>query len=1154
MTFVLLAACSRPTLPDPVVERAVPSFAWNGEATAITLVGRDFWPAVSVDARDGDASVNPTYRAWLEGPDAGTEEVALLGVGIVDDQHLTATVPAGLRTGVWGLTVEGPSGARVSLPSGFRVTDQQAARLVLDPPRFVWSVEEEALIGLTLVDVDDRVVELPFEVVVVGTSETGPVTVTRGSLASIRPTPSGDGIRGSLVDGRATFGVSATVPGRVDLVVAPGDPYSPVVGDSLTLAFEPGGGLEVEFTLPGPGPFVAGQPLVASARVVDEFGNPVDDPTQVSLRTTCSGWFGSTLLAGDTAVAVVPTRASSAACPEDRLVVAEPSALTGTSDPFVVEPAAAARLSVFAAPASVRAGDLVNVLVIPEDPFGNDTAWAAAMTLEDSLGGLVDSDCVTVGDTRVCTARATRAAPQVVVRAIGDDGVAGAATPIEVLPDDVVAGVSLRVGGVATAGELLPVSLSALDAYGNVIPAGATSEAFALSDERGDAVCSRMGTLADGSAAFECAFTVARPDAVLTGTLDGFVAQAPLVVQNGALAWVTVVAPPAVVAGAPSVVTFDGADAWGNPYVVQADPTLALTDDLGSFGASSVVLDALGHAEATAPFTIAGTTRVHASQAGVELGRSDQVDVAAGPTVGLRIGVGAPWAWTDEPVSVTIESVDDWGNRTALDAPATVSSGTTSAPDVALPLINGAGSTTFTWPASALPDRLSVTAGGFDGEADVIVVRRCPGGPTADLVFSAGAPAGVACATAVDGGGVTADLTGSTRGALPLATFAAAVGGDSGRLDASGLVPLTLPGVGRHPVAALAVDTAACGAEAWGEAWSAPDDGSPAGPIPLSASVAPLPVAGSTTIDVVGATDCGGAPAAFQEVLLASSGGELAGTPTGRGLALGLDAFGNASVSLDASGTPLEAPTVSVVAASASGGARGELALDVSGDSVRPVVLDAEPVGSSSALIDGFTLTFSEPLLPGSVTPANVTVGSASVTSTSIAGAVVTVTLAAPLDGALGPHLLTVAASVRDQAGNRLAGDWGAGAAPWRSAFGGAVAPPVDPTCDDVSPATSRFRPDGDDGPDEEADAVSIGVSAPVPPSWWVIEVRDEAGGLVDQDWEVPTSAADRVWWDGRGLDGAVRPPGRYEVSVAADDGLGNRSAACVVAVQLEAR
>jgi hypothetical protein len=1152
--FALLAACTRPSLPEPVVERAVPSFAWNGDVTTISLLGQDFWPQIEVDARGGGASINPTYRARLEGPDGATtpQIVPLLGVGIVDDTHLTATVPSGLPAGVWSLVVESPSSDEVFLPGGFRVTDQQAARLLLASSRLVYSAGQSATVDVKLLDVDDQVVPLPFEVVIVGTSGSGLVSLDPGTLASVRPTPSGDGLRGNLTDGRASIDVTPAAPGRVDLVVAAGDPYSTVVTDTLSLLFEPGEDLSVELTLPA-GPFVAGEGFVVSGRVVDQFGNPIPDMIQVSLRTPCSGWFGTVALSGETLFEVVPTLASSPTCPEDEIVVVDPGNLSGRSPPFVVDAGPASRLMVQPDALSVRAGDPLSFLVTPTDPYGNETAWAATASLTASTSGLVELGCTAFGDARVCATRLTRAAPEVFVQVVGDDGVSGVSTAIEVLPDDELAGLALRAAGVATAGVPLPVLVSPLDAWGNVVPSAATTEDYTFSDDLGDLLCDRVGTAGDGSAAFECTFLTARPDAQVAVELDGFVAQAPVAVQNGALAVVTVSAPPAATAGVAVTVSFDGADAFGNPYLVQDDATLQLSDESGSFGSTQVDLDAAGRAEVSAAFTAAGSTRVAASQLGAVLGRSDVIAVAPGPTIGLRATVGA-WAWVDEATPVTVEAVDDFGNRTNLDVLGLVSSRATATPDLAVPIVNGVGTGAFTWSGAALPDVLELSAGGYSGEAEVIVVRRCPGGPTAGMVFG-GLTEGVACATGADGGAVVADLSSSSRGALAIARYAVSVNGAPGALDPLALIPVVLPGLGRHDVTGLVIDTASCADEVAGIAWSAPDDGSPAGLLPLEASVAPLPVLGVATIELLGVTDCAGNPAAGGDVLLSTTGGLLSSAfATGEGLAVTLDANGDASTPLDTSAGGLSATTLTVVAASAGGTARGELALPITGDVVRPVVVSASPVGSQEGLADTFVIRFSEPLQAASVVPTNFTVGGAAPVTAALAGDEVTLTTAAPLDGALGPHVLTASSLLRDAAGNRLAGDWGTGPAGWQSAFGGSAAAPEAPRCDEVIPPSLRFRPDGDDGASEEADRVSILASVSAPPSWWVVEVYDDVGALVDLDWEIPLTATDLVSWDGRGHAGTVLPPGRYEVHVAAADGLGNQGASCVTDITLEGR
>jgi hypothetical protein len=1159
MWSLLLAACSRPTLPDPVIERATPSFAWNGEPSTISVVGRNFLPLVEIDARARDATVNPAYVARLVGEDQGVQQVIeLLGVGIVDDEHLTATVPEGLPPGLWTLEVESPSGATAALTDGFRVTDQQAARLSVSTSVLSYTVGEAALLDLTLLDLDGEVVPLPFRVLVVPTGTgASPPTLDAGTLADADRTPSGDGVRGNLVDGRATVSVTSNVPGVVDVIVAPADPYSPVVADEVAVRFDSGDELTVLITLPEGVTYRAGESYTALAELRDQFGNPVEATgVEVGFDTTCSRWSGSLLLDGPTQVTVTPTAATTDECPVDALRAQGPGTLGGQSAGYEVLPGAPARFEVSLFPGfELRAGDRLSMVVEPQDAFGNPTPWSGVLNLQDSQGGMVDAGCLPGTDELwLCSSRVTRAGPAVVVVATGDDGVSGASEPVTILPDDEVASIDLRVGALATAGAPLPIDVVALDAFGNVIPAVDTSGLFVLTDELGDASCVRVGVQGDGSAAFECTFTVARPDAVVSAALDGFVADAPLAVQNGGLGLLVLGAPADVTAGDEVVVTVTGHDAWGNPYLVQDDPVVVLRDDGGSFGEHEVALDASGAGEVTSSFTLAGRTRLRGAQAGVELGASDEILVAPGVTAAVRTMLQGPWAWVDEPTAVTVESVDAWGNRTGLDAAGLLTSSATSAASVPVPLVNGVGVVTFTWPEAAIPDELVATVGVWQATLEVVVVRDCPGGPSAALAFD-GWPVGVTCATATDGGQVVADLGGSAPGSLPLADHAAALVGGVGALASAGLVPLALPSVGPHEVLGLAIDTAGCADEVAGDAWSAPDDGSPAGPIAVTASAPSIPVFGAATIEVSGATDCRRDPAAGATVYLASSGGELPGTTaTGAGLVVVTDAAGDAATVLDTASGGLGGATLRVVAASASGGGRGELLLPVTGDDVRPIVVDATPTGASTDLVDTFTLTFSEPLDPAFVVPANFAVTGRTVVGATAAGAEVTITVDASVDGAAGAVVLSASSTIRDASGNRLAGDWADAPAIWRSGFGGAAPGATAPACGAVTPASLRIRPDGDDGAGEEADRVEVAVLTAAAPSWWVVEVRDDAGALVFVDWEIPVSAADTVRWHARDLTGGVVPAGRYELTVAAADGLGNRWEGCVLPITVVAR
>jgi hypothetical protein len=291
-------------------------------------------------------------------------------------------------------------------------------------------------------------------------------------------------------------------------------------------------------------------------------------------------------------------------------------------------------------------------------------------------------------------------------------------------------------------------------------------------------------------------------------------------------------------------------------------------------------------------------------------------------------------------------------------------------------------------------------------------------------------------------------------------------------------------------------------------------------------------------------------------VRLRTTHGALAGvSATGDGLALALDLNGDGLVGLQTSGG-LESDLVEVHAWVPSGSAAGLLTLPLVGDNVRPTVVAQSPSGLDLSVTSTVQLTFSEPLLLGTVVPGNFSVTGPGVTSIASAtllpgDQVVELLLTTPVDGAAGAWTVTATSAVRDQAGNLLAGDWGGVAADYVGAFGD-VGGLVDPlTCPTILPAGLLFRPDGDDGIDDEADELLVEVDSAQAPAWWVVEVFD-GPTLVRQDYLVPGGPVDVVGWDGRDRLGGIVDNGSWELHIRPEDGLGNRGAGCDIDVTVD--
>jgi len=91
-------------VPPPTVTSVWPTSGWNQRDTQITIIGSDFIPVPGVMIGDTNAK-NVLY---------------------IDSHTLTATVPAGMTPGLYGITVINPDGLSGSLNDAFLVSDNPA--------------------------------------------------------------------------------------------------------------------------------------------------------------------------------------------------------------------------------------------------------------------------------------------------------------------------------------------------------------------------------------------------------------------------------------------------------------------------------------------------------------------------------------------------------------------------------------------------------------------------------------------------------------------------------------------------------------------------------------------------------------------------------------------------------------------------------------------------------------------------------------------------------------------------------------------------------------------------------------------------------------------------------------------------------------------
>ncbi len=1162
LPVALLALACTLSPPSPVVDRVSPQWGWTGEATDVVIEGERFYPSIEADpAAEGGGRVDGTFLAWLE-----TEPpTALAGVELVGYDALRAQVPAGLPIGAFDVRVRTPGGAEGVLEDGFVVTETRADHLDLEVATAAYTVGETARLVARLQDPSGEPVAQPLLVEIRAASATGATGAVflDGGLDGQVPLADGVGVRGTLgEDGDATLLVRSDTPDDVTftLSAAGGTDGGVVRPDALLLSWDPGAIDRIEVELPYEDfTATAGAPYSVQLTLRDALGNRLDDESiDVLVYESCGNWRQTVTVTGS--AMVQPT--SRVACADNAIYVFA-SGLSAESPSFGVTAGPVDAYSVTATPSVVTAGaDDVVVLVEAVDAFGNRVdGHAADLALQDDLGGLDSTRGV--GATRcpgfplsgpaaqLCLVRLWTSGTTP-VRVMDDDGHAGASAPVVVLAGDPVRLSVTTSDTRVAAGEAFEAAVAAQDAYGNRVELD--PESVTLRDDTGTLACAPDGAV-DGAPTYLCSVTAATADAGLEAEVDGLVATTvgPLVVTNGVLSDVEL-APDAVtvVAGELLGVTLRGWDAYGNAYRVQTDPRVELSDATGSVSPTAVTLGADGTAVVDVALTVATpATELRASQGGTVLGVSSSIAVRGGDVAALAVEVPA-WIEVGGAARALVRALDSWGNAAPDFAGSVLVTSLygACAPEAASVFVDGVAAIEVACDSPAAGEALLADDGARTAVSTAfdVVDFACADGPVAALLLD-GAETAVACTGDV----VAFDATSSAAGAAALVAWHLDDGDGGGARGEAADGAVTYAEAGRRLVSVMVVDADGCADVAEAEVWVGDDDGGATGPVAVTSSATSVSTGAGVVVDVR-AEDCRGAAAAGQTLAVRADLGVVGATSTGAGLNVTLDPAGAARAAWTfPTGYATEIATL--VAGRADGRAGGALELQVTRDTVLPQVATVSPAGRVEAAVDAIVVRFTEPMLATSFSGATVTLtgpdDSVAVTlALSEDAKTLTVTPDAPLDPGDGVWTLTIEAAVRDASGNRLDGGYTGSVA----AFEVPIGDVADATPDMTACAASldRFAPDGDDGADDEADAVSVAVAATATPTRWAWWVADADGTRVRHG--VADGAASAFSWDGRGDDGRVVASGTYTYAVAAADAVGNQSVACTGAVDVAQR
>jgi probable HAF family extracellular repeat protein len=466
----------------------------------------------------------------------------------------------------------------------------------------------------------------------------------------------------SLVNGTLTVTVTLKTAGAQTLVASAGK--SQAASAKADIAVSPAGVSQFAVTVPDD--VSAGVPFAVTVTAQDAYHNTITNYGGTVHFSSSDPGAGlpadSTLPGGSKAFTFTLKTAGT-----DGLTATDSGngSLTGSST-VVVDPGAAVAFTVDL-PAGAVAGAAADVTVTAFDAYGNPTpnySGVLRFTASDGQAVLPPDSTLNLGTGTFSAVLKTAGGQTVTVTDTSNAGLTGSGSltvsPGEVVRFEVTAPASNDAGATST------VTVTALDAYGNVATGYTGTVFFASNDYQVDLPDS--STLTNGFQSFSVVLkTAGIHNVTAVDTVhDGLTGQASVNTIAGPVAKLSLTAPPiSPFAGSAFTMPVTARDAYfnfintynGTVHFTSSDPNALLpadgplTNGIGTF--SFTLYKALQQ-------TVTATDTANGSITG-----SVTFPVKPGPVVSYKL-TAPPTAVSGVPFSVTAEADDQYGNKNAL--------------------------------------------------------------------------------------------------------------------------------------------------------------------------------------------------------------------------------------------------------------------------------------------------------------------------------------------------------------------------------------------------------------------------------------------------------------------------------------------------------
>ncbi|MEC8378812.1 MAG: hypothetical protein VXZ96_00740 [Myxococcota bacterium] len=932
MMFWSVFACS-PQFLNPTIESINPTQVVVGSVVPITVTGTQFH--VNPHIRNhNEIEIEVDWSIELEHENG--QSINVNNLNWVSPEQIKFDAPQELEPGKYQLTLESDDGRKAIADDLLTVSPTALADVKWISFENQYQTEEWALAQVQAVDIDG----LPHaEAAYVQIEASQPLNFRDLLESQVTTSNSVSGYLSQSGLGLVAFTSTVPTPVELSLKLLPEGGS----GDTIGISFVTGSASQATVSIGTISTVTAGTNLPVYIQLIDENGNPTAGEQRfLRVIDECSGNTEFVDALDSAFVELTPT----VSCDESRIRVlnAQDGLILGESNVFSVTPAAPFGLTIQNIQNRVQTGQDFEFIVQLMDEYENVVDETEDQIDLDNLPDEVISlDCTSFSEgLSLCEAQFNQILEGYRLLVQTESGISGFSPFVSVEPGE-ASHIDIQVDPIEPiAGEDFDLYMRIYDAFDNLL-VDVSPNALSIKLGQTPLNCNSISPIGSEQLRLRCQIEEA---GVSNLTVQYFNIVHPFDVRiepSDIVSLVPITPPSQTVAGTTLNLSAELRDSYGN-VVTNANPSNIEIEIEGEF--ESTQIGSAGIANWTWTPTAVGTYQPNVIYQGQSIGNFPEINVDPSSATGLAIELEKTWAIVQGTFEFEVFFVDSYGNRTNETDNIIISRESDGA------IIYQGGLTNqlvYNYaPLQAWPsEQLAISSMRYSTVTSVPydVLANCEFDTALDVDLPNQAD-NIIC---MDENPIALEVI--TEGSHIHYTL-----GDTWTRTNLSTLNLDIP-EGSQTLQVLTRNEALCFNTLEFDLLGAPDRILPYGPIEIALSSSTLDPITQPSADVhLTANRCDGSPAAFQSLMIRSTGGllESGNTPlsaSGSGLNLVLDSLGEADLLLDSVGVS-SLGQAEVIVSTASQTAGGSAVVQFQNYQGTPHIVDFEWIEENGVLVE----------------------------------------------------------------------------------------------------------------------------------------------------------------------------------------------------------